>query len=156
MQTQVEHQRQSAGNEIADGLRRNEFYLSEAQRLAHMGSWAFNPSGFFDHWSHELFQMYGLDPQMGAPTLERYLATVHPQDRDSMAETIQRMHAQRCGCDVTKRIVRPDGELRHVRWVGTPVIEDEVLKGLLGNAMDVTEQVLMTQELERHQAYLTE
>ncbi len=51
MQTQVEHQRESSGNEIADGLRRNEFYLSEGQRLAHMGSWAFNPSDFVDHWS---------------------------------------------------------------------------------------------------------
>src|ERR1700722_788544 len=29
---------------------RNEFYLSEAQRLAHMGSWGFNTAGF-EHWS---------------------------------------------------------------------------------------------------------
>ena len=36
-------------------LQRSQFYLSEGQRLAHMGSWALNPSGFFDHWSHELF-----------------------------------------------------------------------------------------------------
>src|SRR5258707_4124373 len=28
-------------------LQRSQFYLSEGQRLAHMGSWAFNPSGFF-------------------------------------------------------------------------------------------------------------
>jgi hypothetical protein len=27
---------------------RSEFYLSEGERLAHIGSWAFNPSGFFD------------------------------------------------------------------------------------------------------------
>jgi PAS domain S-box-containing protein len=40
-------------------LQRSQFYLSEGQRLARMGSWALNPSGFFDHWSHELFQIYG-------------------------------------------------------------------------------------------------
>src|SRR6266498_3303526 len=34
-------------------LRRGEFYLSEGQRLAHTGSWAFNPSGFFDYCSPE-------------------------------------------------------------------------------------------------------
>jgi PAS domain S-box-containing protein len=121
-----------------------------------MGSWALNPSGFFDHWSDELFRVYGLDPQKGAPTVEQYLATVHPLDRDFMAETIRGMIAQRCGCDVKKRIVRPDGETRYIRCVGIPVIEDEVLKGFLGSAMDVTEQELLTQELERREAYLAE
>jgi len=137
-------------------LQRSQFYLSEGQRLAHMGSWALNPSGFFDHWSHELFQVYGLDPQRGAPTVDQYLATVHPLDRDFMAETIRRMHAERCGCDVKKRIVRPDGEIRYIRCVGIPVIEDEVLKGFLGSAMDITEQELLTRELERREAYLAE
>ena len=139
-----------------EALRRSEFYLSKGERLAHMGSWAFNPSGFFEHWSQELFKIYGLDPQKGAPTLDHYLATVHPQDRDSMAETIKRMHAEHSGCDVKKRIVRPDGELRYIRCVGIPVLEGEVLKGFLGTAMDITEQELLTQELERRQAHLTE
>src|SRR6266446_2346787 len=141
---------------ITGDLRLSESYLSEGQRLAHMGSWAFNPSGVFDYWSHELFEIYGLDPQKGAPTLEEYLATVHPLDRDFMAETIKRMHAERSGCDVKKRIVRPDGELRYIRCVGIPVVEGEVLKGFLGTAIDITEQELLTQESERRQAYLAE
>ncbi len=141
---------------LTEELRLSENYLSEGQRLAHMGSWAFNPSGFFQHWSQELFKIYGLDPQKGAPTLEQYLATVHPLDRDFMADTIKRMIAERSGCDVTKRVVRPDGEQRYIRCVGIPVVEGEILKGFLGTAMDVTEQELLTQELERQQAYLAE
>jgi PAS domain S-box-containing protein len=73
-----------------------------------------------------------------------------------MAATIKTMIAERCGCDVKKRIVRSDGEKRYIRCVGIPVVEGEVLKGFLGTAMDVTEQELLTQELERQQAYLTE
>jgi len=137
-------------------LQQTQFYLVEGQRLAHMGSWAFNPCGFFDYWSQELFKIYGLDPQNGAPTLEQYLATVHPQDRDFMANTIKRMPAEHSGCDVKKRIVRADGELRYIRWVGIPVVEGEVLKGFLGTAIDITEQELLTRELERRQAHLTE
>ena len=137
-------------------LQQNQFYLAEGQRLAHMGCWAFNPSGGFEYWSQELFTIYGLDPQKGAPTLERYLATIHPQDRDFMANTIERMQAEQSGCDVTKRIVRPDGEQRHIRCVGIPFVEGEVLKGFLGTAIDVTEQELLTQKLERQQAHLTE
>jgi PAS domain S-box-containing protein len=139
-----------------EALQKSQLYLSEGQRLAHMGSWAFNPSGFFDYWSQELFKIYGLDPQKGAPTLEQYLATVHPQDRDFMANTIKRMHAERSGCDVRKRIIRPDGDQRYIRCVGIPVVEGEVLKGFLGTAIDITEQELLTRELERRQAYLAE
>jgi PAS domain S-box-containing protein len=50
-------------------LRRSEFYLAEGLRLAHMGSWVFEPADFFDYWSRELFQIYGLDPTDAAPTL---------------------------------------------------------------------------------------
>ena len=141
---------------LTEELRLSERYLSEGQRLAHMGSWAFNPSGFFEYWSQELFKIYGRDPQKGAPTLEEYLATVHPQDRDFMANTIKRMHAERGGCDVKTRIVRPDGESGYIRCVGIPVVEGEVLKGFLGTAMDITEQELLTQELELRQAHLAE
>ena len=139
-----------------ESLQRSQFYLAEGQRLAHMGSWAFNPAGFFDYWSEELFRLYGLDAQKGSPTLEQYLATVHPQDRDFMANTIKRMLAERSGCDVKKRIVRPDGEQRYIRCVGIPVVEGEVLKGFLGTAIDITEQELLTRQLERRQAHLAE
>jgi PAS domain S-box-containing protein len=141
---------------LTEELRLNERYLSEGQRLAHMGSWAFNPAGFFAYWSEELFHIYGLDPQTGAPTLEQYLATIHPHDRDFMAGTIKRMIAEQSGCDVRKRIICPDGKLRYIRCVGIPVVEGEVLKGFLGTAMDITEQELLTRELERRQTYLAE
>src|ERR1700691_1873548 len=46
-----------------EALQQTQFYLVEGQRLAHMGSWALNPSGLFEYWSQELFEIYGLDPQ---------------------------------------------------------------------------------------------
>ena len=135
-------------------LQQTQVYLREGQRLAHMGSWAFNDLGHY--WSDELYEIFGLDPENGVPAIEQYLAFIHPEDRASMAETIQIMYQQHAGCDVTKRIVRPDGQLRYVRCVAIPVIEQGVFKGLRGSAIDVTEQELLTQELRRQQAYLAE
>src|ERR1700721_4335916 len=137
-----------------EALNRSQFYLSEGQRIAHIGSWAFDDSGHY--WSDELYKIYGLDPQNGAPTVEQYLALIHPQDRASMAETIKRMEEEHCGFDQIERIVRPDGQLRYVRAVAVPVIEQGVFKGFIGTTMDVTEQELLTQELRREQAYLAE
>jgi PAS domain S-box-containing protein len=137
-------------------LQRNEFYLSEAQRLGRMGSWVFDPVEGFDYWSRELFQIYGLDPEKHAPTIDEYLARVHPHDREFMASLITQMLAEGLGCDVTKRIVRPDGEVRHIRCVGAPIVETGSLKRIVGSAMDVTEHELLTQELRRREAYLAE
>src|ERR1700682_6235665 len=103
----------------AQESQRSEFYLAEAQRLGHIGSWVFDPATGFEHWSRELFQIYGLDPTNGPPTSEQYLAAVHPQDREFMASLMKRMLSDDSGFDVTKRIVRASGEVRYVRCVGT-------------------------------------
>src|SRR5258708_3268452 len=137
-------------------LRRSEFYLSEGQRLAHMGSWVLDAAGCFPYWSHELFHIYGLDPAKEGPSFEEYLASIHPQDREFMRSLINRMIAEASGCDVTKQIVRPSGEVRYVRCVGVPIVENGTLKRIVGSAIDVTEHELLTQELRRREAYLTE
>src|SRR5438309_8957556 len=138
----------------AEELQRSESYLAEGQRLAHIGSWAFDAAGF-DYWSPELFRMHGLEPASKAPTVQEYLDCVHPQDREFMAELIKRILAEPSRFDATKRIVRPDGEVRYIRCVGTPVVENQALKKFVGSAVDVTEQELLTQELHRREAYLT-
>src|SRR6266567_4627955 len=132
-----------------------EFYLAEGQRLARTGSWAFNAAGF-DYWSPELFRIYGLDPSGKAPTVEEYIELVHPDDRGFVAETIQRMFAEGRGFDFTKRIVRPDGEIRRVRCVASPATHAGAVQEFIGTGMDVTEHELLTQELGRGEAYLAE
>jgi PAS domain S-box-containing protein len=137
----------------AQELQRSAFYLAEAQRLGHIGGWVFDPTKGFDYWSHELFQIYGLDPAAEAPSSEQYLTLVHPQDREFMASLIKRMPLDVSGFDVTKRIVRPNGEVRYVRCVGAPPFDDSTKR--IGIGMDVTEHELLTQELRRREAYLT-
>src|SRR5258708_28054597 len=56
-----------------------EFYLAEGERLAHTGSWAFNPAGFH-HWSPELFAIHGLDPARKEPTVPEDMPSVHVDD----------------------------------------------------------------------------
>jgi PAS domain S-box-containing protein len=137
-----------------EALRRTQAHFREGQRLAHMGSWTSDGSSC--SWSEELFEIYGFDPRNGVPTTEQFLAIHHPQDRASVADALKMMHEQNRGCDVTARIVRSGGELRHVRCVGIPVVERGQFKGFRGVGMDVTEHELLTQELRREQAYLNE
>ncbi len=138
-----------------EALQRSELYLREGQRLAHTGSWAFNSAGF-DYWSSELFHVYGLDPDGKPPTIKEYLDLVHPEDRNFMEQEIKKMLANHCEFDFTKRIVRPDGNIRYVRCVGVPVIQGEIFQGFVGTGIDVTEQELLEQERERLRQLETE
>ena len=59
------------------------------------------------------------------------------------------------GCDLKKRIIRPDGVHRVIRCVGIPVREKGVVTRFVGTLMDITEQDELTQELRRSKAHLT-
>jgi PAS domain S-box-containing protein len=137
----------------AEELQRSEYYLAEGQRLAHMGSWAFDPDGFY-YWSPELFRMHGLDPEGEPPSVQKYLDCIHPEDRDSTADLIKGIWTEGLPFDATKRIVRPNGEIRYIRCVGAYAGESQGSKQYVGSALDVTEQELLTQELRRREAYL--
>jgi PAS domain S-box-containing protein len=137
----------------SEKLRLNEYCLSEGQRLAHMGSWAFYAAGF-EYWSSELFRIHCLDPRGKPPSVEEYLALVHPEDRAFMQQGITQMSADHRAFDFTKRIVRSDGEIRHVRCVGVPVTQGGIFQGFLGTEMDVTEQEQLTKELRRSEKEL--
>jgi len=126
-----------------------ELYLAEGQRLAHTGSWAFTADGF-GHWSPELFAIHGLDPHGTPPTIREYLALVHPDDREFVAQEIQTMLAEHRGFDFTKRIVRPDGAIRQVRCVGRPSTHGE----FVGTGIDVTEQEELTKALRKSEEEL--
>jgi formate hydrogenlyase transcriptional activator len=136
-------------------VRMSEFYLAEGQRLAHMGSWALDPDGFY-YWSPELFRMHGLDPAGKPPSVQEYLDRVHPHDRESMANLIKGILEKASPFDATKRIVRPNGDVRYIRCVGAPVVENQSLNKYVGSSIDVTAHELLTQELRRREAYLTE
>jgi PAS domain S-box-containing protein len=130
-----------------------EFYLAEGQRLAHTGSWAFTPDGF-EHWSSELFQIHGLDPAGNPPMKEEYLALVHPEDREFVEQEIQKILTTKRAFDFTKRIVRPDGQIRSVRCVGVPSTQAGTIRGFVGTGMDVTEQVQLMDALRKSEAEL--
>jgi formate hydrogenlyase transcriptional activator len=73
-----------------------------------------------------------------------------------MADLINRLVAEDTPFDATKRIVRPDGEVRYIRCVGVPFLDSKGLKKYVGSAIDVTEHELLTQELQLREAYLAE
>jgi PAS domain S-box-containing protein len=130
-------------------LERSEFYLREGERLAHMGSWSLRPDGVFDYWSPETFSIFGFDPSEGIPTLPKWLAVLHPDDRDLLANTIEKMFRQSVRGDVTYRVDHPKQGKRIMHSTGEPVLENGRVTRLIGNTLDITERENATRELKK-------
>src|SRR5947208_10839565 len=137
-------------------IERSEFYLREGERLAHMGSWSLRPDGTFDYWSPETFVLFGFDPAEGIPTLTQWLTVLHPDDRDLLAKTLERIFRESVRVDVTYRVDHPKQGKRIMHSTGEPVVEDGKVTRLIGNTLDITEQENAAQEMQRSEFYLRE
>ncbi|MBN2163318.1 MAG: PAS domain S-box protein [Pontiellaceae bacterium] len=99
---------------LADELRDREATLSEAQHVAHIGSWVHDiPFGTMV-WSKEVFHIFGVDPESFEPTHERLMDMVHPDDKDWVLAAYMKSLKNHTPHDVDHRIVLPNGEIRHV------------------------------------------
>src|SRR5256885_1592904 len=137
-------------------IERSEFYLREGERLAHMGSWSLKSDGTFDYWSPETFVLFGFDPSEGIPTVPKWLTVLHPDDRDLLAKTLERIFRESVRIDVTYRVDHPKQGKRVKDGTGEPVVEDGRVTRLIGNTLDITEQENAAQELQRSEFYLRE
>src|SRR6476620_4366689 len=135
-------------------LERNEFYLREGERLAHMGSWSLRPDGIFDYWSPETFVIFGFDPNQGIPTLSQWLDVLYPDDRRVLADLIRRMFSEGVNGDVQYRVRHPKYGQRTMHSTGEPVFENGKVTRLIGNTLDITERENAVQELRRRKAYM--
>jgi PAS domain S-box-containing protein len=125
-----------------EALRRSEGYLEDAQRLSHVGGWAWSAvTGEFVYWSQEQSRLHGVDPQRGMPSWAEARQFVHPEDRARCLERIDRAIREGTDCEVEYRTVHPDGTIKHVLALGHPVFNASgALVEFVGTEMDVTER----------------
>jgi PAS domain S-box-containing protein len=133
-----------------------EFYLAEGQRLAHMGSWAWQVAGGGAlHYSEEWYRIYGFDPELGMPRWEERLQRVHPEDRQKWQGAIERAIQDKSDYDVQFRILLPDGTIKWVQSVGHPVLSTAgELVQFMGFSVDVTERKVAEEKVRGQEAEL--
>jgi signal transduction histidine kinase/PAS domain-containing protein len=121
-------------------LQRSEAYLSEAQRLSHCGSFAWNVYREGIYWSEETYRIFECDPA-NEPTLEFILERTHPEDRALVQQLSY--HAQQEGRHLhfEHRLLMPNGSVKHIEIVAHVVERHESDKfGYVGAVLDVTER----------------
>ncbi|MCP3965990.1 MAG: diguanylate cyclase [Lentisphaerae bacterium] len=88
-------------------------WVQRAQKIAHLGIWDQDPVSNKLWWSDETFRILGLEPQSIAPSFEKFLQVVHPDDRELIVkQTELALDSNDNPYKIDYRIVRPDGSER--------------------------------------------
>lgn len=125
--------------EMELALSRERRRLAEAQAVAQMGSWEWDVASGQLWWSDETFRIFGLQPDEIAPTLEAFMARVHPEDRARVQKAVQESLRDDMPYQVDHRLLRPDGSVRIVQERGTAERDAEGNPvRMLGTVQDIT------------------
>lgn len=123
-----------------DALRKSEASLANAQRIAHMGDWAWNVETGELRWSDEIYRIFGTEKTEFGATYQAFLSFVHPEDRPLVEQAVDRALYQHAPYDIEHRIVLPDGRIRIVHEQGEVEYGPEGRPRLMcGVVQDVTE-----------------
>lgn len=128
-------------------LRRSEEMHRRAQEIGGIGHWELDPETRELTWSDEVYRIFGLERADFVPTPGSFRDRVHPDDRPAQAAADEAVLAGVGPLDIEHRIIRPDGEVRHVHERATLVEEDGTQK-LVGTVQDITERRHLQMKVE--------
>jgi signal transduction histidine kinase/CheY-like chemotaxis protein len=118
--------------------------LTEAQRLAKLGSWDWDPNLDQATWSHQLCEIFARDPAAGPATSEELFAYIHPDDRERIAAGYAEAFGGGPGFELEYRILAANGTEHQIRGLG---YADPSRPGCyLGTVQDITSQRQADQE----------
>ncbi|MFC3072879.1 bifunctional diguanylate cyclase/phosphodiesterase [Shinella pollutisoli] len=135
-------ERKEAEERLAHMSRRLELALG----ISNIGVFEVNLRTGESKWDDRMIEMYGF---AATPDDDAWEAALHPEDRARARERVAQAVAQRRDFANEFRIVRGDGEIRHIRGRAAYYVDLAGVPRLIGANWDVTEDVRLQEELQR-------
>lgn len=131
----------SENKKLSSDLLRRKRQLAEAQAIAHIGSWEYNPEIGLSDWSEELYRIYGVDPANFTPSVKSLLELVHIEDRPLLQGWVDACLAGKKVSTLEFRVIRPDGTLRYIEAQGRLFRDSaDTTRRMAGTSRDITER----------------
>ncbi len=137
-----------------DVLRKNKELLTEAQRLAAIGSWEYDYATKTGIWSENMPLVHDLDPAV-TPRSGYWHFMEHkmlPENRQQCAEIMKAALEHGKECDLEYRFMHSDGSIRTIHST-TKVVRDTQGRPvrMIGTTQDITERKAAEQLLKQKQ-----
>jgi len=127
-------------------LQHKELRLSQAQAIAHLGSWELNIKTGDAVWTEEALRIYGLSEDQKIQSYEIWLSYVHPEDLKRVMKITKKAKANHENASFYHRIIRNDGSIRYVYTQSQHEYDnDGSVIGITGVVHDITD-LTMAQE----------
>ncbi len=128
--------------------------LEAGEEFASVGSWEWTPSQSKLLWSDNVYRILGLRPGAVAPSPNVIVDLTHPDDRERVRARQQGLTASgELSSPVEYRIVRPDGEVRHLRTaLAVADVRDEAPYRFIGFVEDLTNRKRARRAIAAHMA----
>ena len=127
--------------------------LEMAESVTGIGHWRLDRTTNRVVWSDEVYRIYGVERSTFDPSLDDALRYFHPEDRATLEGLLQRTAETGEGFEIRMRLIRDDGETRHVVSRGSAErLEDGSVGALFGVFQDLTDSDRAHERLVRSEA----
>jgi len=129
-------------------LTESEALHKEAEKLTHLGNWAWDVGDNTIQWSDEMYRIYGLEPQSETITFDRFVGLIHPDSRETRLNEINESLQTGIVKDYNLKIVTPAGNVKILRGLGSISTDaDGQPKKVVGTCQDITAEFHLKNEL---------
>jgi signal transduction histidine kinase len=113
--------------------------LAQGERIGHIASWGWHVATGLVYWSKEHFRIFDYDPETTKPSNSLLLERIHPEDRFSFEEILNRVVRDKSDFEYDYRIVLPDKSIKFLRSVGQALVNPSGELEFIGTVMDITD-----------------
>ena len=141
--------------QTAEQIAVSESRLAEAQEIAHLGSWTYNPTSGRMIWSQEMFRMLGINLQTTEASLAAIRQRLAAEDRPRVDAALQDVLRDGVGRELEAQCVHPNGSMGHLIWRIRPKHGAHgTVVSLVGTIQDITERKQSEDNIKRLNATL--
>lgn len=137
---------------LAATLEEKNRLLNASQEVACCGSWEMDLDSHKQIWSDGTFHLLGAAPEDFAPTYERFLAFVHPDDRQRVETTFIDALTHTSPRAIEFRVLQATGEVKVIEshW---QVFKDPegIPRRIVGASQDITQRKALEEQLRQSQ-----
>jgi len=122
--------------------------MAESEVIGKFSTWQWDLESNKIDYSDNQFRLLGEEPKSFIPKKETFLEFVHPEDKETIENSIQGIIDNKRLPFVYYKIVRKDKQIRYFKSTGKLLVDQQGSKILLGINFDITDEHLLNIKLQ--------